>query len=527
MIIKSLTIKGFKGFENEYHIDFDENMTIIEGENFQGKTSIGEAICWTLLGCNLFGSDKTANLINKNSSSVYCELEFFDNEDKIHKLIRTKGKESFVILDGKRANVEMLCKYYGDKKIFLSIYNPYYFSSLEPKEQRELLRSILPNIDYKEAFEMLSEYEQKILVGPRVDINSFIKNARDDIKVMDKEKTKLEGQLQYAQIDAATDIGEEKIFSKEYVLQNLEREYENILKSISGDTTEEMTHKLEEIDKMINKYSIELDKLRENFKNTKNIIQSIESDKSVCPVCNNLITDSEKSKEILRLQNKNIEQITSEGKIIEKEISSLKAQRAMLDIKCNSLNPNEKKDEILKKIRDKIASLKLEKDEIQRYNYEVKNNIKLVERANENIKTFEKKINEIEESQKELKEQILVATSLNNLIIKKQIDIVSEFLDKVFIVFSKVDESTGEIKDDYKIYYEGKEFNVLSLSEKIRATLEISNLINKIVELKIPTFIDNSESITHYNKKFDNQIILSKVVKNKELSINNRLELVI
>ena len=69
MIIKNLIIKGFKGFEEEYHIDFDKDMTLIEGDNFQGKTSIGEAICWTFLGCNLFGNDKTVNVINKNSKS--------------------------------------------------------------------------------------------------------------------------------------------------------------------------------------------------------------------------------------------------------------------------------------------------------------------------------------------------------------------------------------------------------------------------------------------------------------------------
>lgn len=527
MIIKSLTIKGFKGFEDEYHIDFNEDMTIIEGENFQGKTSIGEAICWTLLGCNLFGNDKTINIINNNSSSAYCELELFDNEDKIHKVIRIKGKENMVILDGKKATVETLSKFYGDKKIFLSVYNPYYFSSLEPKEQRELLRSILPNIDYKDAFNMLSESEQEILGGPKIDLTSFIKISREDIKSLEKEESRLEGQIQYAKVDASMNIGETKNFSKEYVLQSLEREYENTLKSISGDTTEEMTHKLQELDKLINRNSLELNKLINEFDEAQKIIQNIENDKSVCPVCNHPITDNEKIKKILEEQNEKIKQIDIDIKQLKDETSNLKVQRAMLDIKCNSLNPNEKRDEMLKKMRERIAGLKLEKDNIQKNNYEIENNRKSVERAKTNIEIFEKAMEEIRTQKETLKEQILIATSLNNLIVKKQIDIVSEYLDKVYLVFSKVDKTTGEIKDDYKIFYEGKEFNVLSLSERIRAILEISNLINKIVGLKIPTFIDNSESVTHYNRKFDNQIILAKVVKNKELSVRNELELVV
>ena len=113
------------------------------------------------------------------------------------------------------------------------------------------------------------------------------------------------------------------------------------------------------------------------------------------------------------------------------------------------------------------------------------------------------------------------------MIVKKQMDMVKSYLNRVKIVFSKVDEETGEIKDDYKIFYDDKEFNVLSLSEKIRATLEISNLINKIVGLNAPTFIDNAESITHYNDEFDNQVIIATVVKDQELFIKRKLKLVI
>lgn len=523
MIIKNLIIKGFKGFEEEYHIDFDKDMTLIEGDNFQGKTSIGEAICWTFLGCNLFGNDKTVNVINKNSTSAYCELEFLDNDNIIHKLIRSKGKDSIVILDGKRANVESLCKYYGDKKIFLSVYNPYYFSSLEPKEQRELLRGILPTIDCKDAFNMLSKSEQEILMSPRIDINSFIKNARDDIKSMEKEKANLEGKVQYAKTESAILVGEEETFNKEYVLQSLEREYENTLKSIPGDTTKELKHKIEELDNKIDKNNRELEKLKKIYIETERNITNIKEDNSVCPVCNNLISNAEKVQEILKKQIDKLEDINLETSNLKKEISTLNAQRAMLNVKCNILNPNERKEELLKKMQQNITKLKLEKEDIQKKNYDVANRREIVNKAKQNIITFENEIKEIDEEIKKLSSQILVATTLNNLIIKEQLNIVSEYLDRVNLVFSKVDKTTGEIKDDYKIFYEEKEFNVLSLSEKIRAALEISNLINKIVGLKIPTFIDNSESITHYNNKFDNQIILAKVSKNKELSVKNEI----
>ena len=90
MIIKSLKIKGFKVFEDEFYIEFDDKKTIIQGENFQGKTSVGEAICWCLLGTNLFGSDKIANIINKKCDTASCELKFLDNDMQEHTIIRCR-----------------------------------------------------------------------------------------------------------------------------------------------------------------------------------------------------------------------------------------------------------------------------------------------------------------------------------------------------------------------------------------------------------------------------------------------------
>jgi DNA repair exonuclease SbcCD ATPase subunit len=48
--IKSVTIKGFRGFNEERTIDFDECLTLIYAPNSYGKTSISEALEWLLYG---------------------------------------------------------------------------------------------------------------------------------------------------------------------------------------------------------------------------------------------------------------------------------------------------------------------------------------------------------------------------------------------------------------------------------------------------------------------------------------------
>lgn len=518
MIIKSIKMKGFKCFKDECFIEFNKERTIIEADNFQGKTSIGEAICWCLLGTNLFGNDKTINIINNNSRTAYCELKFVDNNLIEHTLIRMKGAENIVLLDGKKVNAEILSQYYYNKKVFLSIYNPYYFSALEPKEQRDLLRQILPTIDYRDAFNLLSQNEREILVEPRIDLNGFIKNARQELKELEKEQENLEGKKQYANSIINLEIGEEQKFYHEGMLMALKQEYECALKSCSTDERKNIESKLAVIDESINDNMKSLDNLRKQYKESKEVIENIRKRASICPVCNSKVNEK-KSNEIIENQTKILATIIKNAKENESRLNELQNQRKVLNKQYIDLDSNNKKEKLIIELREKISRLVLEKENIQKNNYEVKTKKMSLEKSKKDMETIDKALNEVIATQLILKNQITTAISLNYLIIRQQMDMVKEHLNKVEIVFSKVDKDTGEIKDDYKVFYEGKEYNVLSLSEKIRAVLEISRLINNVVGLNIPTFIDNSESITHYDSNFDNQLILAKVVERENLKL--------
>ncbi len=516
MVIKSLVMKGFKGFHEEYTVDFDENQTVIEGENYQGKTTIGEAICWCFLGCNLFGNEKTANLINNNSNTAYCQITFIDNDGVEHTLYRSKGKENSIILDNRKADVEMLSKYYLSKKIFLSVYNPYYFSSLEPREQRDLLREILPSINYEDAFQLLDKSEQNILGYPRIDLNQFMKSAREDIKELEKEENNFLGKIQYANSIINNSSEDEKVFQDQTYLDSLEKEYNYILNNNKFESKSEVKVKLDDIETTIIKKEEEFQKLEKQAKEQKKIIDDIEENKSICPLCKSEI-DKLSSNQIKTKTIEILNELMANKSDLLSEIKNLKAQKAIYTIKYNFATND--KDIKLLALNEKITKLKLEKEEIQKFNYEIQANKKAKEKAKEDLKLLNKSLEENRNEKEMLKMQIEVAKSLNMKIIEKQIEMVKEYLDKVKLVFYKVDQDTGEIKDDYKMLYEDKEYNVLSLSEKLRASLEISNLINEKVGLNGPTFIDNSESITHYNKEFKNQVIFAKVVEKEKLRL--------
>ncbi|MEO2682938.1 DNA repair protein, partial [Clostridium butyricum] len=105
----------------------------------------------------------------------------------------------------------------------------------------------------------------------------------------------------------------------------------------------------------------------------------------------------------------------------------------------------------------------------------------------------------------------------NSIKLKKQSAQISKYLDKVDISFEKLTKD-GELKDDFKINYEGKEFNKLSNAEKIKAGLEIANLLINLQNLHFPIFVDNAESINEV-PELDTQMIQAKVTTDNEVKV--------
>lgn len=88
------------------------------------------------------------------------------------------------------------------------------------------------------------------------------------------------------------------------------------------------------------------------------------------------------------------------------------------------------------------------------------------------------------------------------------------------IVLTEIVKTTGEIKDCFRFSYEGREYKCLSLSEKVRAGLDVAVLIQKLSGRNYPIFIDNGESVCTLGKvKPEGQIIIARVVNNQALQV--------
>jgi hypothetical protein len=79
---------------------------------------------------------------------------------------------------------------------------------------------------------------------------------------------------------------------------------------------------------------------------------------------------------------------------------------------------------------------------------------------------------------------------------KAELVLAPMVMNRVSIRLHDVVKSTGEIVDAFRLTYEGRDLRLLSLSERIRAGLEISQAVSRLTRLDLPVFIDNSESIS-------------------------------
>ena len=93
-------------------------------------------------------------------------------------------------------------------------------------------------------------------------------------------------------------------------------------------------------------------------------------------------------------------------------------------------------------------------------------------------------------------------------------------LNRVKISLYDVVKTTGELKDVFRFTYNGRRYDRLSLSEKIRAGAEVSDLVKRLTVRNYPVFFDNMESVDDLsNIRPTSQMILAKCVRNAELSV--------
>ena len=93
-------------------------------------------------------------------------------------------------------------------------------------------------------------------------------------------------------------------------------------------------------------------------------------------------------------------------------------------------------------------------------------------------------------------------------------------MNRVEISLYDVMKTTGEVKDVFKFTYGGRRYDRLSLSEKVRAGMELSELMKRLTGRNYPVFVDNMESVEDLrNVQPTGQVLMASCVKGAELCV--------
>ena len=127
-----------------------------------------------------------------------------------------------------------------------------------------------------------------------------------------------------------------------------------------------------------------------------------------------------------------------------------------------------------------------------------------IEQANQKIAVLKKQISNAAQYVSKRAEMLFSALKMN----------------RVEISLYDVVKTTGEAKDAFKFTYAGRRYDRLSLSEKIRAGMEVSELMKRLTGRNYPVFVDNMESVDDLaNARPTGQVILAKCVHGAELFV--------
>ena len=518
---------GFRKFENEFETELFD-ITSITGGNAKGKTNILYAIVWGFLGCNLTGDDKVY-IGNKNADNCYVELHFIDNMGINHTLKRLKNKynnkKNLLLLDEKNISQEDLTSYYSDKKLFLSIVNSNYFISRSTADQKALLDKYLPEIDINEIYNKLDDEDKSILEGCPRNVIQYIQELNDNKKIYEDKIKNLQGKIAYAENYISEKLDSSKTFDKQEELSLAMQELSFLKSDQKVEARKRQQKIVDNLNSQIITYQNQIDILNTNMIDGKKTYISIKNEPvSYCPMCKQKLSDEGRLVTIKNMKD-SLENEYSKKIKLETELQELKRNLAVEKCKLYALG-NENLDDQnnrIKELENQIKLLEQEKSEIDQYNTSINIKKENIQKAKDDIQIFKKNIDDLYDNIDSNKKAKDVAQKLLINYIEAKMQFATKHLKNVNIKYYTILKDSGEIKQDFIITYKGNDFKNLSRSETIATSLEISNMLNKISGVKLPLFIDDSESCADYDfiEDFsnDNQIFIAKVEKGNSLEI--------
>lgn len=589
--ITSLMLSGFKSYEEPTELVFG-NPTVITGGNGRGKSSIADAIAFAVTGCPFFGERGIDRLHNENNPDVAIRMCFVDETGTLHELNRTRRKNRMTITyDGYEIRQLDLADLFGERDVFLSIFNPLYFIEELGEDGKKLLERYLPTIPHETVLSQLSEPVREHLKNETIlSPEGSLKRCREEIRSLEERITYLRGQK-----DLAASQGE----SHEQAEQELTLQVDTLREEIaeleqrqfSGMDVSDMQERLVELsgryEEAARDERTDTSKLREQIQTLREKIARREGEQyqskftealaeasarvkdlgvryqresaaykafhagMECPACHRSVTEqslpevqaalkkvlselyaagSEQRAQLIELQEMDKKAADTFAQFKEDDLGKWAAEAAEMEQRCASLA--EQASAETERLRAEIQTLTadLEYGNLSQSEYDHLGTCREELRQSEakiaalqtmtaaQLPDFDREIAQANSSIAEIKRKM--ANVIAYISKRAELTFSQLKMNRVEISLYDVVKSTGEVKDTFKFQYGGRRYDRLSLSEKIRAGMEVSELMKRLTGRNYPVFVDNMESVDDLaNVRPTGQIIMAKCVSGAALQV--------
>lgn len=553
--IVNIKMAGFKNFKEPYTMDFDR-YTCISGGNGQGKSTIADAIAYAFCGTPFWGEKSCDRLLNSESREMYAEVRFVDENGEIHTLSRRRNDGgTSIVFDTVNIRQTDIAERLAEKDIFLSLLNPLYFIEKIAEDGREILQKLVPEAEPKDVLAQMSESTRTLLENESLlDPEFFAKKKREELKEIRETTVYLEGQRdllqkQYdetaAKLDDIVSKGNDIVNRKQILeekqfdgidVEKLKKRQNEIASALSDDKRKHLLERRAEVQhrQYVSKFTEEIAKINAEIAafsaQCRKIVARAKSIKigDTCPTCHTVVTE-ENCKAIAMGLKTEYDDIRAKGqnavsardelaaldkKSAEKFEEFKTADLAQIEADLAAFGSADVSEIAMLEDKMKYGNLSSEEyAELENLNKQAQafaNEVQVLYEANdipEKIKAINKQLEECAAKKEELSRLI---TAVSEYAAKKaEITLQSLQMNRASIKLFDVVKTTGEVKNTFRFTYDGKDYRLLSTSEKIKAGLEVSALLERLTGLVYPKYIDNAECITTKLSPVNGQVILA------------------
>ena len=197
--ITGMTLSGFKSYQTPTDLEFGP-ITLVTGGNGRGKTSVADAIAFAITGLPFFGKRGIDRLHNEINPDLSVSLSLVDDAGQRHTLTRMRRRDRMTItFDGYELRQVDLTDMFGERDIFLSIFNPLYFIEELGDTGKRLLEMYLPMVLHEEVLAQLSAETRAALEDEQIaSPDTYLKNRREEIRNLKESILYMTGQKDLA-----------------------------------------------------------------------------------------------------------------------------------------------------------------------------------------------------------------------------------------------------------------------------------------------------------------------------------------